>query len=317
MYSAFVLIFALVAPQVLEVWRGEIEAAGGVPVLVVEVEFDSEGQQMPLAEGVAGRALFAHYLRQDEFVRQFVHMRGVMVHHRGWGGEAFLVMLNGARRAEWESHVAALVGHEFGHAWLRAKRYPVITPEAGDPPCLGIHAGDIVEHVLIRRELDRREIGHRGYAVESYAAALAAMRKREDGEGLRQSSQDRCLALRQVALWVDARLGLGAEDWPDFAQYEAEARRVFPGLEEHVGVIEALVRAAALDDPEEAKAALEAVAGRLRKVGAGNEAGNGFKAGPYVNLMRDTSVALSWLARARRAWPVPSREAESQVRSIP
>lgn len=301
MTSAFVLIFALAAPQVLEVWRGEIEAAGGVPVLVAEVEFEPGGQQMRLPEGIAGRALFAHYLRQEEFVRQFVHMRGVMVHHRGWGGEAFLVMLNGARRTEWEPHVAALVGHEFGHAWLRAKRFPETTPEAGDPPCLAIHAGDIVEHVLIRRELDRRGIGHRGYAAESFAASRVAMKQREDGEGLKQARQDACLALRQVALWVDARLGLAAEDWPDLAQYEAEARRVFPGLEEHVSAIEALVGAAALDDPVEAKAALEAVAGRLRKLAADIAAGNGFTLGRYANLMRDTSVALRWLARARRA----------------
>lgn len=317
MTFASFLILALAAPQVLEVWRGEIEAAGGVPVLVAEVEFDPGGQQMRLAEGIRGRELFAHYLRQEEFVRQFVHMRGVMVHHRGWDGEAFLVMLNGARRVEWEPHLAALVGHELGHAWLRAKRYPEITPQAGDPPCLAIHTGDIVEHVLIRRELDRREIGHRSYAVESYAAALALMRRQEDGAGLRQARRDVCVALRQTALWVDARLGLGTAHWPEFAEYEAEARRVFPGIEEHVGEIETLVGSAALEDPEEAKAALESVAGRLRGLAAGIMAGNGFTLGRYANLMKDTSVALSRLACARRAWPVPSREAVSLVRSIP
>lgn len=317
MTSALALVFAFLTPPVLDVWRGEIEAAGGVPVLVAEVEFDPGGEQMRLPEGIRGRALFAHYLRQDEFVRQFVHMRGVMVHHRGWDGEAFLVMLNGARRAEWEPHMAALVGHELGHAWLRVKRYPEIMPKPGDPACLAIHTGDIVEHVLIRRELDRREISHRGYAVESYAAALAAMKQREDGEGIRQARQDACVALRQTALWVDARLGLGTAQWPELAEYETEARRVFPGLEEHVSAIEALVGAAALEDPVEAKAALEAVAGRLRGLGAGIAAENGFALGRYVNLMRDTSVALSWLARARRAWPVPSREAVSLVRCIP
>lgn len=275
MNAVFPLLFALALPPALEQWRAEIEAAGGVPVLAAEVEFDPDGRRMRLPEGIAGRELFAHYLRQEEFVRQFMLMRGVMVHHRGWGGEALLVMLNGARRAEWAAHAEALAGHELGHAWLRARRYPEPAPEPGDPPCLAIHAGDIVEHVLIRRELDRRGINHRGYAAQSYAAALAAMRQWEDGAGLRRPVRDACLAPRQVALWVDARLGLGAGAWADLELYEAEARRVFPGLEEQVSAIEALLGAAGLDEPGEAKAALEAVAGRLRALAAGFAAQNG------------------------------------------
>lgn len=262
------LLAALVLPPPLEQWRAEIEAAAGVPVLVAEVEFSEDGRQMQLAEDVRGRAVMAQYLQQPAFVEQFLLMRGVMVHHRGWEGEAYLILLNGRRRPEWERHLPALVGHELGHAWLRVIRYPEAQAEAGDPACLAVHAGDIVEHVLIRRELSRRGVAHAVYAAASFQAALAAMKKLPDGEGLRLARRDPCRALRQVAAWVDARLGLDAEAWPDLANYEAESRRLFPGLEEAVGSIQADLHGADSADPEQGQAALARVAAKLRGVAA-------------------------------------------------
>lgn len=259
---------ALILPPPLDQWRAEIEAAAGVPVLVAEVEFSEDGLQMRLAGDVPGRAVFAHYLRQPAFVEQFLLMRGVMIHHRGWEGEAYLVLLNGRRKSEWERYVPALVGHELGHAWLRAIRYPEAQVEPGDPACLAIHTGDIVEHVLIRRELDRRGIAHALYAAESFQAALAAMKEMPDGEGMKLARRDPCRALRQAAAWVDARLGLDAETWPDLEDYEAESRRLFPGLEETVRSIEEDLRGADPAGPAQGRAALTRVAGKLRGIAA-------------------------------------------------
>lgn len=146
----------LALPPVLEQWRAEIEAAGGAPVLVAEVEFSADGSEMRLPDDVPGRPLFVQYLRREDFVRQFLLMRGVLVHHQGPDANAFLVLLNGARRGEWGAHEASLLGHEFGHAWLRARGYPAPVFPPGPLACLAIHTGDIVQHVLIRREMDRR-----------------------------------------------------------------------------------------------------------------------------------------------------------------
>ncbi len=263
--SFWLVALALALPPALEEWRLEIERTGGTPVLVAEVEFSADGQEMRLPEGIQGRALFASYLRQEDFVRQFLLMRGVMVHHQGFDGQAYLVMLNGARRGEWGGHEAALIGHEFGHAWLRAKGYPAPVYQAGAAGCLAIHTGDIVQHVLIRREMERRGIGHTGLWIESLEAGLRGAQTWGDGEGTRRGREgDTCLALRQVAEWVDVRLGLAAAGWRNFVAYEEEMRRVFPGLEETVGAVTGAVLGREVADPTQHRAALERVYGHLQ-----------------------------------------------------
>lgn len=259
------IAFTLALPPALEQWRAEIEAAGGAPVLVAEVEFSADGQQMRLPGDVKGRGLFAEYLKQEDFARQFQLMRGVMVHHQGFDGQAYLVMLNGARRGEWGAHEAALIGHEFGHAWLRAKGYPAPVYQPGVAGCLAIHTGDIVQHVLIRREMERRGIDPAGLWIETLEAGLRGARTWGDGEGTRRATGgDPCLALRQVAEWADVRLGLSAAGWPNLVAYEDEMRRVFPGLEDTVGAVTGAVLGREVADRQQHRAALERVFSLLR-----------------------------------------------------
>jgi hypothetical protein len=310
------LLPALVLPPALAEWRAAIEAAG-VPVLIAEVQSPPGGETLTLPEDTPGRPLFAYYLRQPGFLQQFVHMRGVMVHHQAPGAEAYLILLNGARRGEWERYEAALIGHELGHAWLRARRFPLPPTLPADPACLAIHAGDIVEHVLIRRELARRGIEQAPYWIESFEASLRHMKTLPDGEGLRLARLDPCRALRHAAAWVDARLGLGGGAWPALDEFESESRRLFPGLEQTAAALLELLGPARLEEPAGAEAALGAAASLLRAFAATLAPARGPALEPYANLMKDTSVALSWPVRARRAWPVPSCEAVSLVRSIP
>lgn len=258
----------LALPPALEEWRREIEAAGGAPVYVAEVEFSADGQQMRLAEGVEGRELFVRYLRQEDFVRQFVMMRGVLVSHQAPEGAAHLVMLNGGRRKEWERHEAALVGHEFGHAWLRARKYPTPVFQPGPLACLAVHTGDIVQHVLIRREMERRGIGHEAMWLESLERAVEAARGLADGEGTRRArAGDACLALRQAAEWVDVRLGFagrGADRPGVIERYESEMRRVFPEVEPVAGAIAEAVGAREVEDRQQHRDVLREAHARLR-----------------------------------------------------
>lgn len=257
----------LALPPVLEQWRAEIEAAGGAPVLVAEVEFSADGSEMRLPDDVPGRPLFVQYLRREDFVRQFLLMRGVLVHHQGPDANAFLVLLNGARRGEWGAHEASLLGHEFGHAWLRARGYPAPVFPPGPLACLAIHTGDIVQHVLIRREMDRRGIPHQPLWLESLAAATRAARTWPDGDGLRRARvDDPCLAARQAAEWADVRLGF-IDARPEVVdQYEAEMRRVYPGLESVVGSIAEAVSGLEVEDRQRHREALELVFAHLRNL---------------------------------------------------
>lgn len=192
-------------------------------------------------------------------------MRGVLVHHQGPDANAFLVLLNGARRGEWGAHEASLLGHEFGHAWLRARGYPAPVFPPGPLACLAIHTGDIVQHVLIRREMDRRGIPHQPLWLESLAAATRAARAWPDGDGLRRARvDDPCLAARQAAEWADVRLGFTDARPEVVDQYEAEMRRVYPGLESVVGSIAEAVRGLEVEDRQRHREALELVFAHLR-----------------------------------------------------
>jgi hypothetical protein len=257
----------LALPPALEQWRAEIETAGGAPVFVAEVEFSPDGQQMTLPDSTPARSLFAHYLRQDDFARQFVLMRGVLIHHQGPEGQAHLVLLNGARRPEWGPHQDALIAHEFGHAWLRAKGYPAPVFQPGPLACLAIHTGDIVQHVLIRRELESRGIEHLPLWLASLEAATAGASTLPDGEGFAKvRAGDPCLALRQIAEWADVRLGFPSSRPELVESYESQMRRVFPGIESTVSAIAEAVSTRKVEEPQQHLDALQQVHGLLRRL---------------------------------------------------
>jgi hypothetical protein len=260
------LLFAL--PPALEEWRTGIEARAGVPVLVATVEFSGDQSEMRLPADVPGRHLFARYLSEESFVRQFLLMRGVMVRHMDGPESAFLVMLNGARRGEWAAYEEALVGHEFGHAWLLAQGYPAPVYRPGPNGCLSIHTTDLVQHILIRRDMEARGIPHAAFTLKSLEEALQAARTWADGEGMRRARQEPCLALRQLAEWVDARMGPAPEQWSGMRDYEAEMRRIFPGLEEPAAALEHVLRAREVSDHQQHREAIEAVYTILADVAA-------------------------------------------------
>lgn len=257
----------LALPPALEQWHAEIESVGGAPVYVAEVEFSPDGQQISLPDATPARPLFAQYLRQEDFVRQFILMRGVLIHHHGPDGQAHLVLLNGARRPEWGAHQDALIAHEFGHAWLRAKGYPAPVFQPGPLACLAIHTGDIVQHVLIRREMEARGIDHLALWLASLEAATAGAAVLPDNEGMAKiRAGDPCLALRQAAEWADVRLGFAGSRPEIVESYEVEMRRLFPDLERAVSSIAEAVRSRKVEDHQQHLDALRQVNALLRRL---------------------------------------------------
>jgi hypothetical protein len=109
----------------------------------------------------------------------------------------------------------------FGHIWLKAKRYPAPAYQGGESACLSVHALDAVQHILIRQEMERRGVAWKA----PWFAGLAALRQMEQTPGA-AGGVGRCQTLSQVAMWVDVALGAG--DWPGQPAFLAALRRRFP-----------------------------------------------------------------------------------------
>lgn len=252
----------LVLTAALLSWKTGIEAKGGIPLLVAEVQHQAEGNEFTLPAGTPRRELFTEYLKQDQFMRQFSLMYAVMVHHKSPSGSAYLILLNGAKRSEWEAHQEAVLAHEFGHAWLKAEGYPAPILINNQWACVGIHAGDITQHVLIRAELDRRGIDHRTFWFRSLDQAVAQMEK-----GPPPPEADRCARVRQTAQLVDVRLGVKPGEWAGQARYEAAVHQSMPEVESTVAAIVAYVQAHDMADRAEHRTALQFVFEKLKDLG--------------------------------------------------
>jgi len=241
----------------LESWKKEIERAG-VPLLVAGVNHDSKANTYFLAQDIEGRELFAEYLQHADFIQQFQHMYGVMVHHRGIR-EAYLVMLNLGRAAEYEGHEEVVLAHEFGHAWVKSKKYPTPIFQSGLAGCLAIQTGDIAQHVLIRKELDVRGFDHKTYWMRVLDRAVA-----ESALLGRPAEDDRCIRVRQAAELVDVRLGLAGTEWPGRDAYEAMVKRVFPEVEPTVAKILAWMRSHEMEIVDQHRQTLSVVFEELK-----------------------------------------------------
>ena len=243
-------------------WKTDIEAKGGARLLVAEVQHQAERNEFTLADDTPGRELFIEYLKQDQFMGQFSLMYAVMIHHKSPVGGAYLIMLNGAKRSEWEAHQEALLAHEFGHAWLKAEGYPAPILISNQWACVGIHAGDITQHVLIRAELDRRGIDHRTFWFRTMDQATVQMEK-----GPPPPETDRCARVRQTAQLVDVRLGVKAGQWAGQARYEAAVHQSMPEVESTASAIVEYLQSRDMADRAQHRAALQFVFEKLKELG--------------------------------------------------
>lgn len=241
----------------LEQWRKEIEESG-VPVLVARIGHESSTNTYSLPAGIEGRELFTEYLKQNDFMQQFQHMYGVMVHHKGVR-EAYLIMLNLARADEWAANEEAVLAHELGHAWIKSRKFPAPVFQPGLAGCLAIHTGDIAQHVLIRKELDRRGIDHRTFWRRTLDRAV------EESTALGPpADDDRCIRVRQAAELVDVRLGLAGEEWAGREAYEAMVRRLMPEVEPTVREIVNWMNSHDVEAIDQHRQALRVVFDRLK-----------------------------------------------------
>jgi hypothetical protein len=253
-----VLASAVVLSAALLAWQGEI-GQRGVELVIAEVQRDALTGRFTAPPDTAHADMLSAWLERDDFQQQFALMRATTVFQRLPGLQVAFVLLNGARRAEWEPHAEALLAHEFGHAWIRAQGYPAPVFVPGPHSCLAIHTGDIVQHVLIRQELDRRGIEFRRHWLEGLEAAIPVMQTAAP-----PPEEDRCARARLAAEWIDVKLGVKPGEWAALERYEKAVRRYMPEIVSTVEGIAAWLRERDLTDRAVHRQALETVFERLK-----------------------------------------------------
>lgn len=225
---ALALVAAVVPPlsERLESWKREIEQRGE-RVVITRIETDRETGQIRIPPGTP------RLLAEPRLLEQFARTHAMTLNQPDGGGRVHFVLLNMARAAEFKDAEEPLLAHELGHVWLDALGFHSPDVASESQPCLAIHAGDIVQHILIRKEIARRGIPFQDYWIHSLETALDALKKENA-----PPAAGPCDSLARIALWTDVRLGLGPESWSRYAEFDQTFRRRFPDL---AGTVDELV----------------------------------------------------------------------------
>lgn len=191
----------------LDAWGREIERHSGGRIVVVPVETNTTDNTITIPPEFPGRPIVRDLLLDEPFVRQFTAAHALTVNHLP--GRLHFILLNQARASDWGGlDPEPLLAHEYGHIWLQALGYR--SPDA-DGTCVPTHAGDIVQHVLIRDETRRR-----GFA---YDAFWKANQERWLDAATGPLPLDSCGRLQLLSAWLDASLGYSERTWPRRAAF--------------------------------------------------------------------------------------------------
>ena len=242
------------SPRLRE-WQGEIEARGGGQLLPVRVFVEMQGgvPTYVLPEDAPQRPVLARYFGDANFRTQFVRTHAVSINYTGVEGRLSFIVLNMARLNGDEE---ILLSHEFGHAWLHAQglRAPALPP--GQAVCQAIHVGDIVQHILIRQEQDRRGFDFRpGWTRELEVAAVKLQSQTPET----QPPAEPCLRLERLALMIDVESGLTDGQWARRRSFLDRLPAGDPRLADFAHRLARILRGFELQDPTEYYMALGTV----------------------------------------------------------
>lgn len=207
----------------LAAWKAELEAKGGRMILLARVYTDKARNELRLPDDTTQRAAFARILADPAIVTQLVHMHAMTVNLDGFGRRASFVLLNMARAEEWQGLEDPLIAHEFGHIDLHTRGYRA--PDAtGIELCEAVHSGDIVQHILIRREMKRRSIDYIPWMTAILDPVVTRLRSSAP------MTESHCDHVARLAMWLDVSLGLTEADWPRFTEFQVLMAQAFPDL---------------------------------------------------------------------------------------
>ena len=248
------VLLALLLTGPLEMWRLEIEKTGPQKVFLLQM---APGDPVPA--GTKYTDILQQFTDNPNFQDQFSKAQALSITYQGPEGRLSFVLLNSRQTPkEDEPYVIA---HEFGHLWLKALRYPAPAYFGGPSSCLSILAGDAVQHVLIRGEMDRRKIDWREPWLRSLRSALGALEAQEN-----PPPPDRCQAVTQAVLWIDVALGLDEAQWPERKRFLELLARQFPVIQPVAGELAAELKKENLTMKPDHQRALQTVFTRLKQM---------------------------------------------------
>lgn len=246
MLPALLLAFQLpfVLPDALEEWKTEIEARTFNRIEILRLPAD------PIPD--ADKDVLLSYFSRPDFAETFSRAQALTFRYERAGRSRSLILLNQERMRQMQNSPEALIAHELGHLWLAAIGFPAPVYGNGPRSCLAIHIGDIVQHILIRSESDRRGIAWRESYVRDYTAANESLR------GLQaQDAGDDCWRAQRLSLMIDVRTGFEAHSFPARQEYLEALARQDPEAEAiAIELIEKLDGRVALE-PEEYRWSIE------------------------------------------------------------
>ena len=229
MIPALLILLAAAPPGIVQLspklaaWKTDIEARGGRLILLAPVYTDQARNELRLPEDTPQRAAFARVLSNPAIATQLVEMHAMTVNLDGYGRRASFVLLNMARAGEWQGQEEALIAHEFGHIDLHTRGYRA--PDAtGIELCEAVHSGDIVQHILIRREMKRRGIDYIAWMTAALDPVVTRLRNSAP------MTESHCDHVARLAMWLDVSLALTERDWPRFIEFQALMAQAFPDL---------------------------------------------------------------------------------------
>jgi hypothetical protein len=256
---ALFLVCSVVLSPAMADWQREIERVGRIAVVLLRLPANSQTTVLTPPPETPRRDLLTPFTDQNGFVSQFKGAQAMTVNAIGTDGRVSFVLINpllaGSGAAE-----EAVIAHEFGHIWLKAKRHPAPAYTGGEAACLSVHSLDAVQHILIREEMERRRVD---WKAPWYSGLEAALRQMESEPGA-AAGVGRCQTLGQVAMWVDVALGAG--DWPRRAAFLAAMRRRFPPIVPAAEEITEHLRGVEVADPARHRTALEFVFDRMKRL---------------------------------------------------
>jgi hypothetical protein len=231
-------------------WRREIESLTGGRIVTVPVITDKAENVLRIPPEFPGRSVVRNLLVQESFVSQLVRAHALNVNYQGSEGTFHFILLNTALAEEWKDNEEGLLGHEYGHIWLNGLGYG--SPSVGwngVAPCVLTHAGDVVQHVLIRDETRRRGFNYLSFWFRNIERWMEA-----STSGL---AADPCVRVQLVSMYLDTVLGADAGEWPHMEQFRRRVTGASPRGIAKAAELEQVLRALDLWDRSHYEYALQ------------------------------------------------------------
>ena len=201
----FLLAQVLTLSTPLADWATEIGRLTGSPVVILRLQNGVPPNVEP------HRRLIARYFTDPSFVEMFSAAQAMSINPKDPLVKFQYVLINNQLAPQDSGGVEGLVAHELGHLWIKAQGFSTAQFVPGKTACLSVVTGDIVQHIVMRNELDRRQIQWRPAWIRGIEPALAQLEKDADRSG---DKVPVCQKLAQILLWVDIKLGISVNDWP-------------------------------------------------------------------------------------------------------